>query len=66
MRESLERWIVSRHLELARYLSTSEVKDTLGLDYKPIRKLAQAGLIRYVEGYTNHFHTAITISVTTS
>lgn len=54
-RESLERWIVNRHLEVARYMSTSEVQDALGLDYKSVRKLAQAGIIRYVKGYDELF-----------
>jgi len=54
-RESLHRWIAIRDIETALYMSNSEIQRTLGLGYKAVKSLAQAGLIRHVKGYNHLF-----------
>lgn len=54
-RESLNRWIANRDLELARYMSRSEAQRTLGLKNITVMAVAQAGLIRYAKGAEHYF-----------
>lgn len=54
-RESLERWIANRDLELARYMSRPEAERTLGLKNVTVMAVAQAGLIRYVKSSEHYF-----------
>jgi hypothetical protein len=54
-RESMERWIATRNLEIAHYMSLSEAKGILGLSRRSIITLGQAGLIHYVKGYDHLF-----------
>jgi hypothetical protein len=54
-RESLNQWIATRDLELARYMSRAETKRTLGLTHITILRVAQADLIRHVNGSEHYF-----------
>jgi hypothetical protein len=49
-RESLSRWTAKRESELACYMSRPEAKRALGLKHDTVMKIAQAGLIRYING----------------
>jgi hypothetical protein len=54
-RESLNRWIAARELELARYMSSLEAEGALGLKHLTLLRVAQAGLIRHVKGPERNF-----------
>jgi hypothetical protein len=54
-RESLNRWIASRDLELGQYMPRQEAQRTLGLQNITVLRVAQAGLIRYVNGSDRGF-----------
>lgn len=56
-RESLSQWIVRRDLDLASYMPTLRAQRTLGLKHITILRVAQAGLIRYVNGVDRCFPT---------
>lgn len=56
-RESLNRWIANRDLELARYMPRAEAQRTLGLKNITVTAVAQAGLIRYTKGTECYFPT---------
>jgi hypothetical protein len=49
-RESLNRWIVTRDMELAQYMLRPEAQSTMGLKNTTVLRVAQAGLIRYIRG----------------
>lgn len=54
-RESLDRWIANRDLQLARYMSRPETERTLGLKNVTVMAVAHAGLIRYVKSSEHYF-----------
>jgi hypothetical protein len=54
-RDSLMRWIATRDLELARYMSRSEAERALGLTKRTLVNVAAAGAIRYVQGPEQNF-----------
>lgn len=52
---SLEHWITARDSKLAPYVSRPEARRTLGLYGAAVLRVAQAGLIRYVQGSEHGF-----------
>jgi hypothetical protein len=56
-RESINRWIANRDLELTRYMPRGEAQRTLGLKNITVTAVAQAGLIRCVKGPECYFPT---------
>ena len=56
-RESLNRWIAIRGRELALYMRRPEAQRTLGLKNITVLRVAQAGIIRYVNGSERCFAT---------
>jgi hypothetical protein len=54
-RESLNRWIANRDLELARYMPRPEAQRALGLKNITVTAVAQAGLIHCVKGAECYF-----------
>jgi len=54
-RASLDQWIVTRDAEAAQYMSRPEAKRTLGLHHITVLRVAQAGLIRHVQGLEPKF-----------
>jgi hypothetical protein len=49
-RASLDQWIRARDADLAQYMSRPEAQRTLGLKNITVQRVAEAGLIRYVQG----------------
>jgi len=56
-RESLDRWIASRDLELARYMPRPEAQRALGLKDATLMSVAEAGLVRYINASEHGFPT---------
>ena len=56
-RQSLNRWIAKRDLDLGSYMPSLEARRTLGLKHITILRVAQAGLVRYVHGSDRCFPT---------
>jgi hypothetical protein len=54
-RESLQRWIANRQAEFGRYMSRPQAVRALGLDHATVLSVAQAGLIRHLEGSQHNF-----------
>jgi hypothetical protein len=54
-RASLDQWITARDADLAQYMSRPEAQQTLGLHGLTILRIAEAGLIRYVQGSERYF-----------
>jgi hypothetical protein len=54
-RESLNRWIAARDMELARYMPRPEAIRALGLQHATIVRVAAAGAMRYVEAPERNF-----------
>jgi len=55
--ESLRQWIAKRDLDLRSYMPSLEARRTLGLKHITILRVAQAGLVRYVNGADRFFPT---------
>jgi hypothetical protein len=56
-RESFDQWIASRDLELAQYMPRPEALRTLGLKEETLMSVAEAGLLRYIDGSEHWFPT---------
>jgi hypothetical protein len=56
-REPLNQWIAKRDLNLANYMPSLEARRTLSLKHITILRVAQAGLVRYVQGADHCFPT---------
>jgi hypothetical protein len=54
-RESLNQWMAARDAELAQYMSRPEAQRVLGLKNITVLAVAEAGLIRYVQGPERNF-----------
>jgi len=54
-RESLNQWIARRDLDLGSYMPSLHAQRTLGLKHITILRVAQAGLVRYVQGVDRCF-----------
>jgi hypothetical protein len=54
-RASLDQWIKARDAELAPYMSRPEAQRALGLKNITVQRVAEAGLIRYVQGPERNF-----------
>jgi hypothetical protein len=54
-RESLNQWIAARDAELTQYMSRPEAQRVLGLKNITVQAVAEAGLIRYVQGPERNF-----------
>jgi hypothetical protein len=56
-RQSLSQWIAKRDLDLGSYMPSLEARRTLGLKHITILRVAQAGVVRYVQGSDRCFPT---------
>ena len=54
-RASLDRWIAARDTDLAQYMPRPEAQQALGLHGLTLLRVAEAGLIRYVQGSEHYF-----------
>jgi hypothetical protein len=54
-RASLDQWITARDTDLAQYMPRPEAQQVLGLHGRTLLRVAEAGLIRYVQGSEHYF-----------